>query len=503
MLKRVYNRVWAAMMLTALVMLCISGQWGLALLTLCLAGPVASKLGVAGQALTWAGGLAMDTTTAPATGTAIWQMLPQYMAGMSSTEEKRSFLLNRLRQKAAIPLVGGTHFELALRSKGVISSAWNGSSGAFARGGYTTGFRPKANPANMYMTLQFDENTIKRARSNEVVFQDAFYMEMERNEEDNAKLKNQSLYLPSTGYLGRVAGSPSSGVITLDNDGLVNTLAGDLTKYLPVGLPVASIAGGSIVQNGLLIKANDPTAGTVTTTAAGTLDGAAGHGSVADNDYLVIGHLDSVRSCYNQAPTGLVDWLGATTGTIWEINRATYPEFAPMRTTQTQGETLEACLRRARSKAWKYGGGQNMRFDPNEIEDFIWLTCVEGYNLYGSQFAGQRQFVVETNVNAGITGTGVALRGGFTGLWADGVIMLPDVDCPAGHFYGLHLAQDWDLYGDSYNSPIPLGGGALFGILEHIPTFPLYIGTLGSSFQLGCRMPNRNVDVHTVTMTVL
>ena len=499
-MKRLFYKLTALLTVLGAGLLAVAAQWLQA---------SGWKLAwtVTGNSLTYPGGALTDASTAPATGSATWQMLPQYLRGMKNALQRRKFLVNRLGQKTPIGLVGGTHFELRMLTGGIMGIGWNNGSGALARPGSTTGITPKANPSNIFSVLQFDLNTINRARSNEVVFQDAMVLELKAKERDAGKIINQALYLPKSGVLGRVAGSPAAGVITLDNDGLINTLASDLTKYFHVGLPVCAIRSdtGAVRQNGLLVTAIDKTAGTITVTDAGTLDGAAGHGNTADNDWLVIGHLDSVSSSYNQAVTGISSWLGAHAaatdigGTVWGLDRtaAANALWRPMRVTPAQGEALEATLRRAKSAAFKEGGDEGNIMDPNQPEGFIWLTSPEGYDKYGAGLLATRQFQVPTS--PGVQGGYVNLGGGFVGLWADGVPMLADSDCPCGRYFGMRLAEDWDIYGSLEFQPVFLPQG---GMLQKLPNFPLYIIELYASFELGCSMPNRNVEVSGVPMTV-
>ena len=439
--------------------------------------------------------IGINIGTAPVTG-GLTDILKTYdLPGIANAVVTHSYLYNRL-SAMGIVRIEGKEAEGRVRVGRGMAYGFVPDSGTLPVPRDQSYITIKNMPSNFWAVVGFNSNEEELSRTNLGAFAPILQEKMLDTEEGAKDLLNVAAQGYRSGYLGRVAGTPAAGVITLDNDSLIHTTAKTRTCWIRVGMPLAAIRSGVVVQNKMLVTAIDEVNDTITV----TVDGVATSGAVADNDFLVLGHLGGANASYNVSVTGLADWLGSASTTVWNVDRSTAANalYRPQRLTPAQGESLETVLNRAKMTVWKRGANQGGTMDPSRPEEFAWLTSGEGVRTLGLQLLQQRKYVSMADV----TGSrGVKLSGGFTALDCDGVPMVPDASMPLGHFYGLNW-NDWQLHSVTGNVqlvPVIVNGSPL----QKVPFHDLNIIELKANFELLCQMPNRQVDVYGVTMDPL
>lgn len=449
-------------------------------------------------------GLGIDVGTAPVTGGMTDILKTYYLPGIKNAIVINSYLHSRLAGRGIVRIEGKEAVG-KLRNRNAMGLGFVPNDGVLPKPTNPGYLEIKGMPSNFWGIIGFNSNEEELSRSNMGAFKPILQEKMESLEEASIDMLNNCLYVPKSGYLGRVAGSPSAGVITLDNDGLINAVAKTRTQWLRVGMPVAAIRAGVVVQNGMTIEAIDEANDQITV----SINGATSAGAVADNDYIVLGHLLGGSTGYNQNPTGIAAWLGDNTNTVWNVDRsqAANAIYRSQRITPAQGESLENVLGRGKAQLWKRGANEGGAVDPTAGEQMVWLTSGEGWREYGASLVSVKRFVVPTgggdsmSMNMGAGAKQISLAGGFTALDADGVPMVKDRSCPLGHFFGMYW-PDWRLHsttGSVQLTPVICNGSPL----QKVPFHDLWIMELKASLELECQMPNRQIDVYGVGMTPL
>jgi VCBS repeat-containing protein len=466
---------------------------------------IMAACGTHGKCLFVIPGIGLDVGSAPVTGGMVDLLKTYYLPGVANAVVVNSYLHNRLAGRGVVRIEGKEAVG-KMRVRNAMGLGFVPNDGVLPKPTDPGYIEIKAMPSNFWGIIGFNSNEEELSRSNLGAFKPILQEKMESLEEAAIDILNNCLYMPKTGYLGRVAGSPAAGVITLDNDGLVNTTAKTRTQWFRVGMPLAAIRSGAVVQNGMVVSAIDEANDRVTVTINGTAD----HGAVADNDYLVIGHLLGGSTAYNQNPTGLASWLGESANTVWNVDRsqAANALYRPQRITPAQGESLENTLGRGKATLWKRGANEGGAVDPTSGESMVWLTSGEGWRAYGAALVSVKRFVVPVGggdasmaMNMGAGASQIKLAGGFTALDCDGVPLVKDRSCPLGHYFGMYW-PDWRLHsttGSVQLTPVVVNGSPI----QKVPFHDLWIMELKASLELECQMPNRQIDVYGITMDPL
>lgn len=475
-------------MLVALVGLYTGNLFAVALMAAAISTVVGGRLGIVPN-------LGINIGTVPVTGGLTDILKTFYLPGIANAVVTHSYVFNRLAAMGIVR-IEGKEAEGRVRVGRGMAYGFVPDSGTLPVPRDQSYITIKNMASNFWAVVGFNSNEEELSRSNLGAFAPILQEKMVDCEEGAKDLLNIAAHGYRSGYLGRVASSPAAGVITLDNDGLIHSVAKTRTMWFRVGMPIAAVRSGVVVQNKMVVTAVDEVNDTVTV----SIDGVADAGAVADNDYLVLGHLSGANASYGVAVTGLADWMGSAATTVWGVNRslAANALYRPQRITPAQGESLETVLNRGKMTVWKRGANQGGTIDPSRPEEFAWLTSGEGVRTLGLQLLQQRKYVSMADVTGA---RGVKLSGGFTALDCDGVPMVPDASMPLGHYYGLNW-NDWQLHSVTGNVelvPVIVNGSPL----QKIPLHDLNIIEMKANMELLCQMPNRQIDVYGVEMDPL
>jgi hypothetical protein len=317
-------------------------------------------------------------------------------------------------------------------------------------------------------------------------FRDPLEVQLNEANDTGALVLDTMFHGDTTGYLARVAGSPSAGVITVDNDGLINSTTNARLRWLYVGMYLASIdsSTGEVTQNGMLVTAISGNTVTV------TVNGVATSGACADNDYLVRGSQSGEGSDYNNGLEGLAAALATSNNTYWGIARAGTALWRPQRY-NASGVTVDETLWRAPLDLLKINGASmlNQAVSADVPEDMAILTSVEGATLFASKLITNKRYVN--------SGEPVKLFGGWSAIMCHGLPMVEDPACPLGLYYYVRWA-DWKVY-----SELGQIGFSVFDTdgqtIRKIPGYTSFEILLQAQLQLGCLVPNKQAVLYNVS----
>jgi hypothetical protein len=422
------------------------------------------------------------------TATFDYALKVHYLPTMNSLLNNAAFLPNRFAQMMCEP-VGGKEFTMAVRTQRNSGIGFRAARAPLPIGGHSDGLNPKSNHARLWLVLAFDSDVIDLSNKDIDAFGRAMEVEMTGGREDADVALSASLWLDRTARLGRIAGAPAAGVVTLDNDGLPHSTTGNRTIYFEEGMYYDAIDdNGVTTQAGLYCSAINAAANTVTF----TLNGAASSGNAADNNWLVRGMVSGEANEYNQGVSGIAATLGSTTNTYWNVDRsqANAARWRPNRISGNGVLFNDALLRKPIDTIAKYGANVNRRLSDGVREDLVILTSLEGVAKYADTLTPDRRYVNTTR-----------LEGGWEAVLCHGIPMVPDRHCPLGHYHYINWA-DWGTY--SPTGTIALDLFAPNGQTIHwIPGYDLWQVMLNAKLEIGCRRPNRQADLYDVAMSAL
>lgn len=433
------------------------------------------------------GGISADTTNL-ANSEFAYALKEHYLPGLESALRNRTYLLNRLISNGQPFDMEGNKVKMAIRTGRNSGISFVNGRGALPIPGNSSGINPYSTHSSMWGAIGFDTNVINLSKTDRGAFAGALETEMMGLQEDMGLRLNHALHLDKTLRLAEVAGSPSTGVITVDNASLRHSTSGDRTKYLIEGMYLDAVdTNGATIQAGMKVESIDAVNNTVTV----SINGVTGHGSTANNNFLVPGIQTGQRNDYNQGVSGLSAALGSTTNTYWNLNRSTAANarWRPVRVNQNAAVS-EAGIRKLITTVQKFGADQGGRIEPNTIESAVILTSFEGYDAYAALLTGNKRFVNTLN-----------LQGGFLAIEADGYPMVRDADCPLGIYQFLNLA-DWNL-GSPTGAIRPRVVDEDGQTIRWVPGFNQWLVLLCSELELGCFAPTRSGELYGVTMTAL
>lgn len=433
--------------------------------------------------------LGLDSVGGASTTTLAEMLKTVYLPGFNNQLNNATVLFDRLSRNTPESVEGSSvvMFANTKRHSGIGARTERGPTPIPGSSG---GVNPTSTTSNILLAVGLTKRIIDASRTDRGAFARALETELQTANDDGRLVLNHMLWGDKTARLARVNNSPAAGVITIDNDGLVNSAAGGRALFIYPGMYLASISSstGEVTQNGLLVTAISE--GAATTTVTVTLNGAASAGSCANNDYLVRGSQSGEGNDYNAGISGITAALSTSDNTYWGLDRSSAANafWRPQRYDATGVTVNEALFRAPLDRIKKFGGNPNNQSLEGKLEDLAILTSIEGVTLFGSLLVGDKRYVNTVN-----------LDGGWAALTCHGKPMIEDPSCPLGLYEYLNWA-DWQLYSEIGRIGFMVDDTDGLTIRK-VPGYQLYELLMYARLEAGCKRPNRQAVLYGLTMT--
>ena len=431
------------------------------------------------------GGVTSDTTNI-ASSEFLYAYKNYYMGGLESGLRNATVLLDRLVAKGQPFEMEGSSVIMAIRTQRNAGIGFSTGRGPLPTAGNQAGIRPSSIHSRLVQMMAFDLTTLDLSRTDAGAFGRVMDIEMKGLEEDGKVVLNQALYGDKTRRLATVAAGyapATNSTLTFDNAGLVNTVSGDMVKYLFEGMYFDTVAAnGTVHDAGLQVSTINYAANSITLVAAQTAATVAG-------DFVVPGRLGGGGNDWNRGISGLSAALSSTSNTYWGLDRsqAVNSRWRGQRVNQG-GAITQQGIRKLITTVRKYGADQGVQQSEGMPEGAVILTSFEDKDAYANQLLNIKRIVND-----------MTLEGGWKAVEAEGYPMVADADAPCGIYRFLNW-KDWNL-GSPTGNVVPTLVNAPDGLVfRQVPGYDLWAAMFTSELELGCFMPNRSGELYGCTV---